>query len=169
MAEMTLHCTFCGSSFGDQRGWPRTCPSCHRTTYRNPLPVGVLLLPVRREGRTGLLVIRRGIEPARGQLALPGGYVEDGESWHAAACREVREEADVHVDPATVTTFEARSNPAGDRILLFALAPAVDEADLPPFSPTSETAERTVIFAPETLAFSLHTEAVEQFFRQRQS
>lgn len=167
MPEMTLHCAFCGSSFGDQRGWPRTCASCHRTTYRNPLPVAVLLLPVRRGERTGLLAIRRGIEPARGQLALPGGYVEDGESWPAAACREAREEADVWVDPATVTTFDARSNPAGDRVLLFALAPVVDEASLPAFTPTGETSERTVIFEPQELAFSLHTEAVARYFRER--
>jgi len=167
MAEPTLHCQHCGASYGEARGWPRTCKNCNRTTFRNPLPVGVLLLPVRRGGREGLLVIRRGIEPARGKLALPGGYVEDGENWKAAACREASEEAGVTVDPATVTTFDALSNPEGNRILLFALAPAVDEATLGPFQATSETTERTLIFAPEELAFSLHTDVAARFFHSR--
>ncbi len=65
-----------------------------------PDAVGVTLAPVRYEGRTGLLVVRRAIPPQIGKLALVGGFVEEHESWQAGAAREVREEATVLVDPA---------------------------------------------------------------------
>jgi ADP-ribose pyrophosphatase YjhB (NUDIX family) len=170
MPDIKLHCTFCGTPFEQQSGWPRTCPGCKRATYRNPIPVAVMLLPVLIEGADapGLLTIRRGIEPARGKLALPGGYVDDGEDWKAAAIRELREETGIIVGPpASLELVDALSNPQGDRVLLFAKAPPVREADLPPFSPTNETSERVILRGPEELAFSLHTQVATAFFRGR--
>ncbi len=45
-------------------------------TYRNLTPVAVVLLLV----DDGVLAIRRGIEPARGQFVMPGGFMDFGES-----------------------------------------------------------------------------------------
>lgn len=39
-----------------------------------------------------LLLVRRANPPAQGTWSLPGGRVEAGESWEAAAVRELREE-----------------------------------------------------------------------------
>jgi ADP-ribose pyrophosphatase YjhB (NUDIX family) len=124
-----------------------------------------LLQPVHQGGREGLLVIRRNIEPALGKLALPGGYVEDGEDWRQATCREAQEEAGLKVDPARLVIFEALSNPEGNRVLLFALAPAIEGAQLGNFEPTPETSERCVLFSPEELAFPLHTQVASRYLR----
>src|SRR6185436_21045482 len=71
------HCSYCGTAFPQEAPWPRMCPGCGETTWRNPLPVAVVLLPVdMTDGRRGLVVIRRGIEPGYGLLALPGGFIE---------------------------------------------------------------------------------------------
>jgi 8-oxo-dGTP diphosphatase len=47
------------------------------------------------EGR--VLLIRRGNEPFAGSFALPGGFVEIGETVDVACRREVREEAGIDV------------------------------------------------------------------------
>jgi len=46
-----------------------------------------------------LLWARRAIEPCRGLWAIPGGFLESGESLVEGAVREVREEAGIHLEP----------------------------------------------------------------------
>jgi len=47
----------------------------------------------------GIVLIRRGREPFKGRLALPGGFVECGETVEEAVVREVREETGLRVRP----------------------------------------------------------------------
>jgi ADP-ribose pyrophosphatase YjhB (NUDIX family) len=156
-------CSYCGRRYPDD-AWPRVCPGCSQTTYRNPLPVAVVLVPVGR----GVLVVRRGIEPGRGLLALPGGYVDFAETWQQAAARELFEETGVTIDPSRVREFRVRSSPDRPGILVvFGLAPRLPARSLPDFTPTPETTERLVVTGPTELAFLLHTEALTDFFERR--
>jgi len=61
------------------------------------LAVDLAILTV-RENQLQVLVIERGIEPYRGQSALPGGFVLDGEDLPVAARRELAEETDLDPD-----------------------------------------------------------------------
>lgn len=61
---------------------------------RFPVTVDVVALTV-REGSLNVLLITRLIEPFRGQLALPGGFVLPGEDLLEAATRELAEETGV--------------------------------------------------------------------------
>lgn len=161
-------CTHCGTAFAAAE-YPRVCPGCGETTWQNPLPVAVTLVPVRvaggtGPGGTGVVLVRRGIEPGYGQLALPGGFMETGETWQEAAARELREETSIEADPATVELFGAVSSPGGFRLLVFALVPPRDEADLPPMVPNAETLERLVARKPQDLVWDSHTAAVARYF-----
>lgn len=153
------HCSFCGNPFGEDQSWPRSCAQCGNVTYRNPLPVAVTLQPVDE----GLLVIRRAIPPRQGQLALPGGFIDYGESWQAACARELWEETGIQVAPESIELVTVRSAPDGT-VLIFGKAPKLSEVGLAQFESNNEVLERLVIQAPEPLAFPLHSEVVELFF-----
>jgi ADP-ribose pyrophosphatase YjhB (NUDIX family) len=153
------HCSFCGTAFATGQPWPRSCSGCGNTSYLNPLPVAVMVLPV----DDGLLMVRRGIEPHRGGLALPGGFIDVGESWQEAAVRELREETGIVVGADGVRLLDVISAPDGT-VLIFALGPRVSAAGLPPVVPTPETVEWLLIDGPRELAFPLHTQVVAGYF-----
>ena len=162
MYRQHSYCSFCGRPFLDGQRWPRICGHCGSTTYRNPLPVALTMLPV----DDGLLVIRRAASPRQGQLALPGGFIELHESWQHACARELREEAGLLVSPESISGFGTRSTPDG-YLLVFGLGPALRSADLPAFKPNREAESRLIITAPTELAFPIHSEMVQQFFATR--
>ncbi|MEE4545400.1 NUDIX domain-containing protein [Streptomyces sp. V4-01] len=158
------HCSACGAPFGPDAGWPRQCEVCGTTAYRNPLPVAVALLPVRDSGGTGLVVIRRAIRPQLGRLALPGGFVDHGESWQQAVVRELFEETGIRAPAAEVVLADAMTDEVGGYLLLFGLLPERDAAALPPSAPTDETDGYLLLHESAELGFPLHTRAMRRWF-----
>lgn len=155
------HCSYCGRDFPLAAAWPRVCAACGNTSYRNPVPVAAVLLPV--EG--GLLTVRRAINPDDGKWTFPGGFVNYGESWQAAAARELLEETGIGLDdPQELEVFHISSTSRGHMVILFALAKPRRLADLPPFQPTAEASEIRVLRSPANLAFPQDTEAAEKYF-----
>src|SRR5262249_55249353 len=150
------HCTYCGARFADGQPWPRTCATCGQTSFLNPLPVAVVLVPV----GNGLLAVRRAIPPRAGELALPGGYINLGESWQAAGAREVFEETGLTIDPATIRDFRVLSAPDGT-VLIFGLAAPL-QGPAPTLVANEEVSELVVLEHPTPLAFSLHTQVVDE-------
>jgi ADP-ribose pyrophosphatase YjhB (NUDIX family) len=70
------------------------CPTCGRSWYRSSAPaVGAAIV----DGEWVLVTVR-GIEPEKGRLDLPGGFVEVGEHPRDALAREAREELGVEVE-----------------------------------------------------------------------
>jgi 8-oxo-dGTP diphosphatase len=66
--------------------------------YASIVDVHVIL----RRGTRILLLRRTGDAWASGQLCLPSGHLEEGESILGAAVRETREETGIVLDPATL-------------------------------------------------------------------
>ena len=172
MNARDTYCSYCGAAYGEASGYPRSCASCKTQIWANPVPVSVVLLPVVDGPRTGLLVIRRGIHPGLGKLALVGGFLEEHETTAEGGARELREETGVSIDPSTLSPFWFTSTaPRPNRVLLFSIAAEVGRDALAPFAPDHETTERGVVFGPaglrDVFAFPLHAEAAERFFAAR--
>ena len=164
MLTQHSHCSYCGHPFEADQAWPRLCAACGNTSFVNPLPVSVVLLPV----DDGLLAVRRNIAPQIGQLALPGGYINRGESWQQAGARELLEETGIVIQPESLREFRVKSAPGGTTLIVFGVAPAMRLQDLPSFTPNEETQEICVLIAPQELAFSTHTETLQEYFASRQ-
>lgn len=69
------------------------CPSCHAKvkSYRNPVPTVDIIIEL--DG--GIILIERKNEPLG--WALPGGFVDYGESLEQAAVREAQEETSMEI------------------------------------------------------------------------
>ncbi len=84
------------------------CPHCGKAviTHRNPFPTVDVII----ELAGGIVLIKRKNPPYG--WALPGGFVEYGESLEAAAVREAREETSL--DVRLVSQLGAYSDPRRD-------------------------------------------------------
>lgn len=71
-----------------------TCPRCgvEVVSYRNPAPTTDVII---HHPERGIVLIERGQSPHG--FALPGGFIDEGESAEAAAIREMREETSLDV------------------------------------------------------------------------
>ncbi|WP_273846381.1 NUDIX hydrolase [Rubrobacter calidifluminis] len=81
-----------------------------------------------RDGR--VVLIRRANEPFRGRWALPGGFVDVGETVEQAARREVREETGLEVELERLVGVysEPARDPRGHNVSVAFLAHPVGDA-----------------------------------------
>jgi 8-oxo-dGTP diphosphatase len=85
-----------------------SCPSCGSDVklYRNPFPTVDIII----ELESGIVLIDRRNEPFG--WALPGGFVDYGESLESAAVREAREETSLEI--SDLRLLGCYSDPARD-------------------------------------------------------
>ena len=95
-AELFHHCPRCGAAHPGPAGQvPFECPACNLTLFFNPtVAAGVFLF----DGDGRALLIRRAKEPAKGKFAVPGGFIDPGETAEDGLRREVREEVGLEVE-----------------------------------------------------------------------
>lgn len=163
------HCAFCGNRFPEPVVRYAKCAACGNETWISPFPVSVLILPVESaDGALGVLLVRRGIEPCRGQWCLPGGYLQQDESLETGAFRENQEESTVKLPPDWPIRLTHSRPVAADtkQIIVFCEAQPIAETLLPdPFKPSDEETEAIMVTRqPIKLCFGTHTEALRMYF-----
>lgn len=166
MPEPHKHCHYCGKAYEVQK-WPRTCGACGEITWQNPIPVVVCLVRVGR----GILLIRRNIEPDKGEWVLPGGYIDLGETWQEAAHREVLEETSglVHIHKDYFRLLGVENAKTTSHLLIFAgchrTIESLDERDITHgFQPNHEVSELKLVYEPVQLIWFTHTEYLRRVF-----
>ncbi|WP_413288899.1 NUDIX domain-containing protein [Bdellovibrio sp. HCB337] len=126
-------------------------------SFSNPVPVAVALVPYKNK----LIGIRRGIEPRKGQVAFPGGYINSGESFNQALTRELFEETGIRVPDTSWEVFHIGDSLQSNRILIFGVCKDIPEAN---FDFKSDETQEVLLIEPTTaLAFPLHEDARNKF------
>ena len=177
--QMDSHCSFCGGQHSSG-SWPRSCGSCQNTSFKNPTPVAVGIVPISDPPDIGVMVVRRKFGNGF-QLALPGGYVDFHEDWKDAVAREVLEETGEDIPTDHFQLFDIAQSSSKDQLLIFGVAcsgmgvrpsgtvsmnniPLLNRAAMPEFRETNETSELLIVKEPIELCFSTHTDALKKFF-----
>lgn len=98
-------CPSCGAAREASTQQPLKCGACGFKLYVNITSATAGFLR-RADGR--VLFIIRGHEPAKGKLAIPGGFVDEGETAEAGLRREFTEE--VGITPGSLTFLCSHPN-----------------------------------------------------------
>ena len=112
-------CSYCGEkltrkSFQERNHW--YCQTCDRIHYENPFPAVAALVP-NQNGQ--LLLVKRAVEPAKGQWCLPGGFIEIDESIEEAVLRELKEETGIEGEIRKLVDFFSQRSPLYGALLIF--------------------------------------------------
>lgn len=141
----------------------KACPRCGTETecYRNPFPTVDVIIEI--EGR-GVVLILRKHEPQG--WAIPGGFVDYGESLETAAVREAKEETGLTVTLRGQLHTYSRPDrdPRHHTITTVFTATAVGTPV------AADDAKETGIFREDNLPAPLmfdHTEILADFFRRK--
>ena len=98
--EKFSYCPVCGSEHFEVHNFKsKQCRDCGFTYYANPCSATAAFIV---NDRQEMLVVRRGKEPAKGTLDLPGGFVDNDENAEEGMVREIKEETGLDIDPETV-------------------------------------------------------------------
>ncbi len=142
------------------------CPQCRAKVkeYKNPFPTVDIIIEVEAsEGEKGIVLIKRKNEPPG--WAIPGGFVDYGESLEEAAVREAREETGLRVH--LIRQFHTYSHPKRDPRFHSISTVYIARAQGNPEA--RDDAQEVGIFEhhnlPEDIAFD-HRKILEDYFRE---
>jgi 8-oxo-dGTP diphosphatase len=135
------------------------CVNCSFIFYQDPKVVAGTVFTV----NGGIVLLKRGVEPAMGKWVFPGGYVDRGESVQEAAIRETREESQVGVKLGPL--LNVYSYPGSANIIVVYTAEMVSGE----LAAGDETVDASV-FMPEKipwgeLAFDSTRDALKDYIR----
>jgi len=133
--------------------------------YKHPIPTVDIIIEVEREnGQEGIILIKRKNPPYG--WALPGGFVDCGESLEEAAVREAKEETslDIRLKSQFHTYSDPKRDPRKHTISTVYVATAQGRPK------AKDDAQEIGIFTKEEINFPLafdHQKILTDYFKQK--
>jgi ADP-ribose pyrophosphatase YjhB (NUDIX family) len=133
--------------------------------YKNPSPTVDIIIEIETEdGRKGIILIKRKNPPSG--WALPGGFVDYGESLEQAAVREAKEETslDIQLQYQMHTYSDPKRDPRKHTISTVFVAQAAGD----PIA--QDDAQEIEVFSENQLNFPLafdHAKILEDYFQRK--
>ena len=154
------YCPYCGDRVHGTYASAGTCVGCNREIFANSRPAaGVFICRGEK-----VLLVQRGVEPAKGKWDIPGGFLEEGESAEDGACREVMEELGYELfhDDLLLVSTQVNPWPAG------AVLDVLFEAEAPPGEPRVDSDVSACCWFPidnfpDDIAFEASRVALERW------
>jgi 8-oxo-dGTP diphosphatase len=163
-SKTVAYCPHCASKLvrKEVAGQMRTaCSQCNFVHWNNPLPVVATLIVA--EG--GIVLVQRGVDPAKGTWCLPAGFMENGEDPAQAAAREVEEECGLKVEIKGIVCATRVPRVGVNEIILFFIAVPVGGT-----LKAGDDAVDAKVFSPDALpniAFSTHRRLIELWWQRK--
>ena len=139
------------------------CSICEWIYYQNPVPV-VACLVLNKDNK--LLLIKRGVEPAMGKWALPGGYVEIDESLEAAGKRELQEETGIIGTPGKLVGVYLQESQTYGYVMIGGLEFIAENYDIIAGDDAMDAKFIDLKSLPE-LPFSSHKKLIDAFLKKK--
>ncbi len=133
------------------------CQSCAFIFFQDPKVVAGTIFSL--DG--GIVLLKRGVEPASGKWVFPGGYVDRGESVQDAAIRETKEES--RLDVRIQSLLNVYSYPRSPNVIVVYAAEVIGGE----LSAGDESVEASTFAASEIpwseLGFSSTKDALQEY------
>ena len=132
--------------------------------YQNPTPVTAAIIPVSTNEGIRLLSIVRNIEPQKGKIGLPGGYVDKLETFEHAAQRETLEETGLNLKAEEFSLMMSRTTPTNNTLVFCVYNRIVSSTEID-LNFSNEETQKIVLAEPTVeYCFPTHTEAAKRFW-----
>ncbi len=160
------YCISCGAEMflieteGRQRS---ACPQCGWIQYENPVPCAAAFVS---SSQGEILLVQRGIEPGKGQWALPSGFIEIDETPEGACLRELKEETGLEGKILRLLGVYSQESAMYKHVLIIGFEVKTVGTPLP----GSDSIDVRYFLSdglPE-IAFSSHLEMIEDGLKRRQ-
>ena len=168
MLNEKTYCHFCGNrlSYKIIEGRKRLfCEKCQRPIYENPIPATCLVVV---NSKKQLLLVKRSVEPKKGQWCLPGGFIEMGEPPEQGALRELLEETSLKGTINRLMGVCTTPSPHYHSVLMVGFLVIDFQGQPVPGDDAQETSWFSYPDLP-AIAFDSHLSFINQYYREMQA
>ena len=153
------HCIFCGGLLSREQVDERIrkiCRQCGWIDYENPIPCSAAFV-VNSKG--DILLVRRGVEPAKGKWSLPSGFIEMDEIPEEACLRELQEQTGLEGQILGLIGVYSQDSSRYKNVVIIGYR--VEAAGIPQPGSDSEDARYFSSSSLPEIAFSSHRKIIQ--------